>query len=205
MISVASWGLFELHRDKTNKMACAPSEDSDQPGHLPSLIRDFAVCMKKVLVLSYPSSGQRRLWLDWADAQIDLSLRWSHMPFCWFCHVAAHLLDFVVWFLWTSFEHVHNKTNKMTYVPSEDSDQSGHPPSLIRVFAVCFMGSLGPMLFHVDSEDSLYPHWAVILLILSCTGSFRLQTVTIIFSNWLLLSPFHWMVTYDLLLWTCAE
>ena len=30
---------FEPHRDKTNKMACAPSEDSDQP----SLIRVFAV------------------------------------------------------------------------------------------------------------------------------------------------------------------
>ena len=27
--------LNELHHDKTNKMACAPSEDSDQPGHLP--------------------------------------------------------------------------------------------------------------------------------------------------------------------------
>ena len=25
--------------------------------------------------------------------------------------------------------------------PSQDSDQSGHPPSLIRVFAVCSMGS----------------------------------------------------------------
>ena len=24
--------------DKTNKMACAPSKDSDQPGHPPSLI-----------------------------------------------------------------------------------------------------------------------------------------------------------------------
>ena len=24
---------FEPSRDKTNKMACAPSEDSDQPGH----------------------------------------------------------------------------------------------------------------------------------------------------------------------------
>ena len=24
--------------DKTNKMICVPSEDSDQPGHLPSLI-----------------------------------------------------------------------------------------------------------------------------------------------------------------------
>ena len=28
----------EPQHDKTNKMACAPSEDSDQPGHLPSLI-----------------------------------------------------------------------------------------------------------------------------------------------------------------------
>ena len=34
---------YEPHRDKTNKMACAPSEDSDQPGHPPSLIRVFAV------------------------------------------------------------------------------------------------------------------------------------------------------------------
>ena len=33
----------EPHHDKTNKMARAPSEDSDQPGHLPSLIRVFAV------------------------------------------------------------------------------------------------------------------------------------------------------------------
>ena len=28
----------------SNKMICAPSEDSDQHGHLPSLIRVFAVC-----------------------------------------------------------------------------------------------------------------------------------------------------------------
>ena len=39
--------LFEPHRDKTNKMAYAPSEDSDQPGHPPILIRVFAVRMKK--------------------------------------------------------------------------------------------------------------------------------------------------------------
>ena len=38
---------FEPTRDKTNKMACAASEDSDQPGHPPSLIRVFAVRMKK--------------------------------------------------------------------------------------------------------------------------------------------------------------
>ena len=35
--------IIEPHHDKTNKMACAPSEDSDQPGHPPILIRVFAV------------------------------------------------------------------------------------------------------------------------------------------------------------------
>ena len=42
------------------------------------------------------------------------------------------------------FEPPHDKPNKMTFVPSEDSDQPGHPPSLIRVFAVRSVGSLGP-------------------------------------------------------------
>ena len=31
------------------------------------------------------------------------------------------------------FEPPHNKTNKITFVPSEDSDPPGHPSSLIRV------------------------------------------------------------------------
>ena len=70
----------EPPQDKTNKMACAPSEDSDQPGHPPSLIRAFTVRMKKSWFLSYPLSAQRRLWSDWADAQ----------SFCWICHEAAH-------------------------------------------------------------------------------------------------------------------
>ena len=64
---------------------CAPSEDSDQPGHPPSLIRVFIVCMKKAWILSYPLSAQQRLWSDWADAQADLSLRWAH----------SHFVDFV--------------------------------------------------------------------------------------------------------------
>ena len=69
---------IEPHRDKTNKMACAPSEDSDQPGHPPSLIRVFAIRLKKAWILSYPLSTQWRLWSDWADAQVDLSLGWAH-------------------------------------------------------------------------------------------------------------------------------
>ena len=88
------WFSFQQPHDKTNKMTCAPSEDSDQPRHPPSLTRVFAVHMKTAWVLSYPLSAQRRLWSDWADAQADLSLRWAHMPFCWFRHEAAQ--NFVI-------------------------------------------------------------------------------------------------------------
>ena len=78
----------EPPHDKTNKMACAPSENSDQPGHSPSLIRVFVVPMKKAWIFSYPLSAQWRLESDWVDA---LSLRWAHMPFCWVCHAAVQI------------------------------------------------------------------------------------------------------------------
>ena len=52
---------YEPHRDKTNKMACAPSKVSDQPGHPPTLIRVFDVRLKKARILSYPLSAQQRL------------------------------------------------------------------------------------------------------------------------------------------------
>ena len=73
---------YEPPRDKTKKMVCAPSEDSDQPGHPPSLIRVFAVRVKKPWIISCPLSAQRRS--DWADAQADLNLRLAHTHFVGF-------------------------------------------------------------------------------------------------------------------------
>ena len=70
--------LLEPPHDKTNKMACVPSEASDQPGHHPSLIRVFTVHMKKPWVLSYPLRAQQRLWSDWAGhTVIVLVLSWG--------------------------------------------------------------------------------------------------------------------------------
>ena len=70
-------------------MACAPSEDSDHPGHLPRLIRVFAVCMKKAWVLSYSLSAQRSFWCPvWSESSLGAQ------SFCWFCHEAAHLTIF---------------------------------------------------------------------------------------------------------------
>ena len=48
--------INEPTQDKTNKMACASSKDSDQTGRT-----DFAVRMKKAVVLGYHLSAQRRL------------------------------------------------------------------------------------------------------------------------------------------------
>ena len=75
-------------------MISASCEDSDEPGHPPSLIRVFAVRMKKPSVLSYSLSAQRRIWSDWADAQACLSLRWRTF-FCWFCRLPAQYRDFL--------------------------------------------------------------------------------------------------------------
>ena len=98
LIWTASW--------ENQQNDCAPSEDSDQPGHPTSLIRVFAVRLKKAWVLSYPLSAQRRLWSDWADAKTLIRLGgcpgWSEsslgaQSLCWFCHEVAQLsLPFLV-------------------------------------------------------------------------------------------------------------
>ena len=82
--------LNEPPHDKTNRMTCAPSKDSDQPGHPPSLIRVFTVCMKKAWDLSYPLSAQQRLIRPggcpgWSESSLGAQ------SFCWFCHEVAQI------------------------------------------------------------------------------------------------------------------
>ena len=64
----------------------------------------------------------------------------------------SNKLHFLGWGLWVDIDRPskeqrteiwppHDKPNKTTCAPCADSDQSGHPPSLIRVFTVHLMGS----------------------------------------------------------------
>ena len=87
-------------------MICVPSEDSDQPGHPPSLIRVFAVRSVGSQGSKVFSCGQRRLWSDWADAQADLSLCWAHRSFCWFCLIYVDHVDI------TPFWHLSQSSMK---------------------------------------------------------------------------------------------
>ena len=72
----------------------------------------------------------------------------------------------------------------MTSAPSKDSDQPGHLPSLVRVFADAQWVGKDPKFLHVDIEDSdqtgqmprliLSLGWAhILLLVLSCSGLYK--------------------------------
>ena len=74
---------------KPTKWHVHPVKTQTSPGIHP-VWSVSAVHMKKPWVLSFPLSAQRRLCSDWADSQADLSLRWAHKSFCWFCHAGAH-------------------------------------------------------------------------------------------------------------------
>ena len=60
-----------------------------QPGHPPCLIKSSLSARRKLLL-----SAQRRFWSDCADAQayMYLSIRWTHILLCLFCHALAQLL-----------------------------------------------------------------------------------------------------------------
>ena len=109
------------------------SEDSDQPGHPPSLIRVFAVRMKKPLVLSYRLSTQQRLLSDWADAQADLSLRWMHTHFVGF--VMSRLTCFYQILEFWQFCYVILLSNQGGHLVREKSGKFvadwGWPPCLM--------------------------------------------------------------------------
>ena len=82
----------EPEHDKTIKMTCVPSKDSDQPRHLPSLIRVFAVrfmssCRTLDSFFRCTVETDQTGWIPRAD----LSLCWAHRSFCSFCLTAAQI------------------------------------------------------------------------------------------------------------------
>ena len=98
-----AWEKYSLSTEQINTIwaasrqnqqnDCAPSEDSEQPGHPPSLVRVLVVRMKKAWVLSYPSKVVRRL--------IRLpSLIWVFAG-C-ICHFVGFLMGWLI--LWICFK-----------------------------------------------------------------------------------------------------
>ena len=82
--------------------------------------------------------GNLQIWAKYASSvNLVMMMRWS----------------FIL------FELQHDKTNEMTCVPSKDSDQPGHPPSLIKFSLGTLWVAKDAMLLHADSEDSDQTGW----------------------------------------------
>ena len=82
----ATVSIFEPPCDKTNKIAKTQISLDIRP-----------VWSESSLCAQWVAKDPSFLHADSEDsdqtAQDYLSLRWAHMPFCWFCHEAAHLLN----------------------------------------------------------------------------------------------------------------
>ena len=104
---------------------CAPSEDLDQPGHPPSLIKSKLSAWRNVgsLATHWAHSGDSVQTVGIKGYVNNWAATWQ------------------------------NQRNDCA--PSEDSDQPGHPPSLIRVFAVRMKkpGSLATHRAHSADSD----------------------------------------------------
>ena len=132
LINDFSYNIIEPRHDETNRMSAGPVKTQISLCICP-VWSVFTVRLKKPWVLSYPLSAQRRHWSDWADAQVDLSLRWAHSHFVGFvmrqlifwCRegilgvslISTHKICFFIWA--TTWQNQQNER-----APSEDSDQT---------------------------------------------------------------------------------
>ena len=88
ILSTCVWYIWintvhELRHDKTNKMSVRPAKTQISLGIRPVWSESSLSAWRKL--------GSLATHWALADAQAELSLRWAHTPFWWFCHVAAHL------------------------------------------------------------------------------------------------------------------
>ena len=75
---------------KTNKMTVRPAKTQINLGICPVWSESW-LCTQWVAKDPSFLHADSEDWSDWADAHADLSLRWAHIPVCWFCHETAHI------------------------------------------------------------------------------------------------------------------
>ena len=107
---------LHVHAKQRLRLVCA-SAQSDQSS------------LKKIWVLNYPHKGCP----GWSESSLGAQVSWLVLSCCGSANVFCSCST-IKWA--ASWQNQHNDC-----APSDDSDQPGHPPSLIRAFAVRSVGS----------------------------------------------------------------
>ena len=107
-------------------------------------------------------------------------------PYCWFCHVVAHLSFYRQINSPKTIEPRHDKTNKMTVRPAKNQISLGIRPVWSESSLCAQWVAKDPSFLHADSEDSgqtgrmprliwVFVGRTLTLLVLSCCGSTFMQ------------------------------
>ena len=83
------------HNETYNK-TCVTSKYSDQPEYPSSKATIHVYPYLDSLEAVEGTCDQRRLWSDSADAQTNLSIRWSYKSYCRFCRALAQVLLYAI-------------------------------------------------------------------------------------------------------------
>ena len=167
-------------------MTWAPSEDSDQPGHPPSLISVFPKCMKKPCV---SHKAHREDWSlcgypGWSKSSLGAKVILLVL-------LCGGGLNYGFEENAIIYEQQHDKTNKVSVHPAKTQISLG-----IRLVwsesSLCAHGvAKGPRFLHADSKDSdqtgrmprliwVFAGRTLILLVLSWGGSYNDAGVAVI-------------------------
>ena len=155
-------------------MICTSSQNSDKPGHPPSLIRVFSVHMRNPGVLGYRSSALQRLigparYPGWS------SLCRMLRTFCWLCHAQAHILCVICNNCGDNIEPRLDKTNEVAARPAKTQISLGIRP-VWSESSLALNGQLRTQAFFMRTSPTLIWVFAgrtVILLVLSWGSSFN--------------------------------
>ena len=82
--SVSTSQPFEPRHDKTNKVSVRPAKTQISLGICPVSSESLLSAWRNIGPLS-------TYWAHSEDS--DVSLRWAHRSFCWFCCMAAHICE----------------------------------------------------------------------------------------------------------------
>ena len=131
--------IFEPCHEKNLFVPYANTKGEDQPAHLSCLISTFVVHCLDCIICILAKSKILGFQLASVAEQTDLSLtgpqtgRHVEVRLKPACTATEACRRSGMVYAATINGLQHDKTNKMTCVPSEDLDQPGHPPSLISL------------------------------------------------------------------------
>ena len=178
LIKIASTlTTYEPPHDKTNKMARAPSEDSDQPRHPPSLIR---VSLGAQSFCWFCHEAAHTFFMKTCCHQIHTASFARKMQSISSIHNQMRTQGTSISDLWN--EPRHDKTNKMAVRPAKIQISLGIHPVWSESSLCAQWVAKEPSFLHADSQASdqtrrmprliwVFAWRTLILLVLSCRGS----------------------------------